>query len=161
MNAKPHLSLKALPWLVVAALLLPVTASAQGAKALEGTWDVTVTLRDCATDAAIRSFPRMVTFHKGGTLTERAVAGTEAAPSARTGGQGAWDYLGAQEFTYSLKFLRLTTFGGPDGFVGELWALDLDRSGQSYAADGIVHITLANGFVVGPLCATEDGAKLF
>lgn len=160
MNAA-NLSLKTLPWLVAAALLLPASASAQGAKALEGTWDVTVTLRNCATGAPIRSFPRMITFHKGGTLTEWAAAGTEAVPVARAVGQGAWKYLGEQDFTYSLKFLRLTAFGGPDGFISELRALDVEESGQGYSAEGVGHITLANGFLIGPLCATEDGVKLF
>lgn len=161
MNAKLNPPIKALPWLIAAALFAPAVANAEGAKALEGTWDVTVTLRVCATGAVIRSFPRMLTFHKGGTLTEWAAAGLEAAPVARGVGQGAWEYLGKQEFTYSLKFLRLTPFGGPDGFISELRMLDVDSSGRSYEADGVAHITLANGFVVGPLCATEDGAKLF
>lgn len=154
-------ALKTLPWLIAASLLLPATASAEGANALEGTWDVAVTLRNCATGDPIRSFPRMITFHKGGTLTEWAAAGTDAAPVARAVGQGAWEYLGDQEFTYSLKFLRLTPAGGPDGFISELRTLDVDPSGQGYAADGVAHITLANGFVIGPLCATEAGTRLF
>ena len=150
-----------LPWLIAAVLVWPVAANAQGAKALEGTWDVLGTIRDCGTGAAIRSAPRLVTFHKGGTLTEWAAFGTEQAPTNRTVGQGAWEYLGDGEFAYSLKFLRLTSFGGPDGFVSELRTLEVDPSGQSFAADGVAHITLPNGFVIGPLCATEAGTKLF
>jgi hypothetical protein len=161
MNTTANLSLKTLSCLVAAACLLPTAADAQGSKALEGTWDVTVTIQACDTGASIRSFGRLITFHRGGTLTEWAASGSEAAPVSRSVGQGAWEYLGAQGFSYSLKFLRMTAFGGADGFVSELWSLDVDRSGESYSADGTAHINLANGIVVGPLCVTESGAKLF
>lgn len=161
MNEKLNPSMRKLVWLIAAALFWPVMASAQGAKALEGTWDVEVTLRDCATDAIIRSFPRMITFHKGGTLSEWSAAGTEAVPVARGVGQGEWSYLGEQAFAYSLKFLRLTSKGGPDGFISEQRVLEVDASSDSYVADGVAHITLANDVVVGPLCATEAGTKLF
>lgn len=152
---------KGLAYLLAAILVWPIAANAQGSKALEGAWEVAVTLRDCASGASIRSFPRMITFHKGGTLTEWTAAGTDAAPVTRGVGQGAWEYLGNQQFTYSLKFLRLTAFGGPDGFIRELRTLNVDPSGLQYDADGIAHITLANGFVVGPICATEIGTRLF
>lgn len=158
---QPNFAKKTLPWLIVAALVWPLAANANGAKALEGTWDVTVTLRNCASNAEIRSFPRMITFHKGGSLTEWAAAGTEAVPSARGVGLGAWGYLGSQEFIYSLKFLRLTPVGAADGFIEEVRELEVSPSGQNFAADGTAHLTLANGFVIGPLCATEAGTKLF
>ena len=152
---------KGLACLTVGILVWPIAANAQGSKSLEGAWDVAVTLRDCANGASIRSFPRMITFHKGGSLTESTAAGTDATPVARSVGQGTWEYLGNQQFSYSLKFLRLTAFGGPDGFIRELRTLNVDPSGLQYEADGIAHITLANGFVVGPICATEIGTRLF
>lgn len=147
-----------LPWLAVAALSWPVAASADGAKSLEGTWDITVTLRNCQSGAAIRSFPRMVTFAKGGTLSEFSAAGLEAAPVARAPGHGAWEYLGDSWFAYSLKFLRLTAAGGPDGFISEV--RELEVNGDSFAADGSAVITLANG-VTFPACATEVGTRLY
>jgi hypothetical protein len=157
---KPRTAIKALPLLIAAALAWPLAANAGGPKALEGTWDVTVTLRDCASDTAIRSFPRMVTFHTGGTLTEWAAAGTEAMPTIRSVGQGAWEFLGKREFTYSVKFLRLTPFGGPNGSVAEQFVLEVESSGLGYAAEGIAHVTFANGVVI-PLCLSEAGIKVF
>jgi hypothetical protein len=155
-----HTAIKAVPLLIAAVLTWPLAANAGGPKALGGTWDVTVTVRDCASDAAIRSFPRMVTFHKGGTLTEWAAAGTEAFPTIRSVGQGAWQFLGQREFTYSLKFLRLTPFGGPNGSVAEQFMLEVESSGLGYAAEGIAHVTFANGVVI-PLCLSEAGIKVF
>lgn len=159
---QPRTTIKALLLLIAAALTWPLAANAGGGStALEGTWDVTVTVRNCASDVAIRSFPRMVTFHKGGTLTEWAAAGTEAQPTNRSVGQGTWGFLGNREFTYSLKFLRLTPFGGPDGSVAEQYKMEVESSGLGYAAKGIAHITLGNGFVIGPLCLSEAGIKVF
>lgn len=150
-----------LPLLAAAALTWPVAASAQGAKALEGTWDVTVTLRNCQTGDAIRSIPRMVTFAKGGTLSEFAAGGTDAMPVSRSPGHGAWAYLGDSLFTYSVKFMRLTASGAPDGSISEVRDLAMDSSGDSFTADGRAVITFANGTQSPVLCATEAGTRLF
>lgn len=128
-------------------------------KALVGTWDTTVTITDCTSGAAIRSFPRLMTFHRGGTLSEWSAAGTEAAPVVRASGQGTWEHLGGNEFAYELKFLRLTPFSGPDGSIRESRMLSVDRLNGRYNADGTANITLANGFVIGPICSTETGTK--
>lgn len=147
--------------LLAVALFWPPVAGAQGAKALEGTWDVTVTLRNCVTNDPIRSFPRLITFAKGGTLSEWAAGGTEIAPAVRGSGQGSWENLGDDAFTYSLKFLRLTAFGGPDGFISEVRYLNLDQSGHHFSADGVAVITFGNGATSPQLCATEAGTKIF
>jgi hypothetical protein len=155
-----RIAIKALALLIAAALTWPLAANAGGPKALEGTWDVTVTLGVCGSDVVIRSFPRMVTFHKGGTLTEWAAAGTELQSTNRSVGQGTWGFLGHRGFTYSLKFLRLTPFGGPDGSVAEQYRMEVESSGLGYAAEGIAHVTLANGVVIS-LCLSETGIKVF
>lgn len=157
----PITAMKLLTLLLALGLLWPPLVSAQGAKALEGTWDVTVTLRNCETGNAIRSFPRLITFAKGGTLSEWAAGGTEFAPAIRGSGQGSWENLGDDAFTYSLKFLRLTSFGGPDGFISELRFLNIDQSGSHFSADGVAVITFGNGATSPQLCATEAGTKIF
>lgn len=150
-----------LPLLAAAALNWPIAASAQGAKALEGTWDVAVTLRNCQTGDAIRSFPRMITFAKGGTLSEFAAAGSDAMPVVRAPGHGAWAYLGDSLFTYSVKFMRLTASGAPDGSISEVRDVEMDSAGASFTADGRAVITFANGAQSPVLCATEAGTRLF
>ena len=152
---------KALFGLLLGTLTWPMALHAQGTKELEGTWDVTVTLKNCVSGTAIRSFPRMITFQRGGSLTEWASSGTDTAPVSRSVGLGAWEYLGSQEFSYDLKFIRMNQFGGSDGFIQELLTLKVDTSGSGYTADGMAYITLSNGFVVGPLCANEKGSRLF
>jgi hypothetical protein len=82
--------------LVVACVFVAANVFGQGTQGgrLEGTWSMQVTVTDCA-GHTIRSFPTLVVFMAGGTLTE-ASGGT--APALQTGGKGClepyhWQYL--------------------------------------------------------------------
>lgn len=151
---------KFLPLIVVTSLTWPVAAGAAGVGALQGTWEVEVTIRDCSTDNPIRTVPRMITFAWGGTLSEYTAAGTASMPVARAPGHGAWEYLGKSSFTYSVKFMRLTALGEPDGNISETRLLEVSESGDSFEAEGTSLITLANGLQF-PACATEVGTRLY
>jgi hypothetical protein len=54
---------------------------------LEGAWRLQVTVRDCQTGVALRTFPALFTFAKGGTL---AVTTAGQLPSLSTTGLGVW-----------------------------------------------------------------------
>ena len=84
--------------------------SASDALRIEGTWMVRVTLRDCATGAALSSVNSLVTFAPGGTLTEIPGA-TPFAPGQRSDGQGTWSHTGGQ--TYLERFVALIRFDTP------------------------------------------------
>ena len=77
-------------------LLFATSRAQDGANAshggqIEGTWRVQVTLRNCQTGAEIRTFPAMLTFAQGGTLTGTS---TVVAPSLRGGDFGIWQFDG-------------------------------------------------------------------
>ena len=134
--------------------------SGNGARSIEGAWDVTVTLRNCLDGAEIRSFPRLNTFMQGGTMQETAAAGTAAQPALRSPGHGVWAHIAGQSFTYTIKFLRLNADGSPAGFVRENRAVEVDAFESSYSATGTASINLPNGTVLGPFCATEAGTRI-
>jgi hypothetical protein len=74
---------------------------------IKGTWFVQVTLRNCATNAALGSFNSLVTFAPGGTLSES--AGSLAfAPGQRSTGHGNWTHDGGH--TYSQRIVALILF---------------------------------------------------
>jgi hypothetical protein len=125
-----------------------------GARGLEGAWTVTVTVRNCQTGAAIRTFPRMNTFMQGGTMQEFAAA---VAPSLRGPGQGVWSFLYDGSFTYALHFLRFNADGTFAGSVVEHRSVQV--SGDTYNATGTGEIYDANGNVVTATCATEAGSR--
>jgi hypothetical protein len=70
---------------------------------LAGSWYTDVTTRDCATGAALRSFPAINTFSNGGELIDTS---TVVAPSLRSPGHGTWERLGDHRFkSVSFAFL--------------------------------------------------------
>jgi hypothetical protein len=101
---------------VVAALAVPTATLArtskghprghhdQAAAGVVGTWDVQVTPTGQAT------FPALLTFHRGGGLTE-----TESdAPGT---GLGAWKRTGPNTFALSFKIFSFSPAGDPQGWV--------------------------------------------
>jgi hypothetical protein len=75
---------------------------------LEGTWLVEVTLRDCSTNAQIGlPFESVVTFHRGGTVTET-TSSRAFAIGQRSDGQGKWQFQGHD--SYSQRMVSLIKF---------------------------------------------------
>jgi len=83
---------------------------------LVGAWVVQVTLRDCATNAPLGpSFNSLVTFHRGGTLSES--PGTLAfAIGQRSSGHGNWARQHAR--TYSQRMVALLLFNTDPNLPG-------------------------------------------
>ena len=84
--------------------------SSPNARRIEGTWLVRVTLRNCSTGAALASFNSIVTFERGGTLSETP-GGVTFAPGQRSDGQGSWRRTGGH--TYVQRFVALIRFDTP------------------------------------------------
>ena len=82
-----------------------VSASGNG---LEGTWLVQVTLRDCSTNNPIgQPFNALVTFHRGGTISE-STSSRAFAIGQRSDGQGNWGAEG--NHTYNQRMVNLINF---------------------------------------------------
>ena len=68
------------------------------ARAIEGVWAMTITLRDCATGAQMGPpFMTLVTNHQGGTITE-SNGSPGYAPGQRTQGHGLWNHISGATF---------------------------------------------------------------
>jgi hypothetical protein len=91
------------------------TALAQPpAAALQGTWGVLVTTRNCATNTPLGPpFNSLVTFAEGGTITESA-GGVAFAPDQRSAGHGVWAHQGGVTFSQRMiALLRFSTAPNP------------------------------------------------
>jgi hypothetical protein len=73
-------------------------------KSLQGTWFVRVTLRNCATNASLGSFDSLVTFHRGGTLSE-STSSPAFAVGQRSPGHGNWVFEENHRFTQRMVAL--------------------------------------------------------
>ena len=67
---------------------------------LQGTWRVQVTVRDCQTGDALRTFPALFTFASGGTLTA-ATAGVP--PALTTPNLGVWQHTNGHASAFQKK----------------------------------------------------------
>ena len=82
-----------------------------GARALEGVWAMSITLRDCATTAPLGPpFRTLLTFHAGGTMSESPGA-TQFAPGQRSNGHGLWSHAGGATFTS--RFVAMVLYDTP------------------------------------------------
>ena len=112
---------------------------------LEGTWRLQVTVRDCLTHAAVRTFPALFTFAKGGAL---AVTTAGQPPSLFTPGLGAWRHTEghtynavSEQFVFSAagawiqthRLTRTIDLNKADEFTDEVKLEILDTTGNVIA----------------------------
>ncbi len=74
---------------------------------LRGTWLVQVTLRNCATNTPLGTFNSIVTFHRGGTLSE-STSSLVFAIGQRSAGHGHWAAEGDR--SYRQRMVSLINF---------------------------------------------------
>jgi hypothetical protein len=122
---------------------------------LEGTWNMQITLNDCS-GHVIRSFPTLVVFMAGGTLTE-ASGGT--APALATGGKGVWSHTTGNTYAFRFK-----DFNFNSSYVLTGWSIisgetTVDETGNANAGPATVEVYNANGVLVASLCADSAGTR--
>jgi hypothetical protein len=127
----------------------------KGARALEGTWNTVVTLRDCTTQAPLGTFRAMDMFIQGGSLVD-----TNAAPPTTRGpGFGSWSYVGEQQFTATLRFFIYNpdgTFAGVRRVAQEITMAEDNNTWESTVANIIYNPA---GTPVATGCATAVASR--
>jgi hypothetical protein len=97
---------------LVAVALSPQEMRLQAqAPTIEGVWGMSITIRDCTTNAPLGPpFRSLLTFHQGGTISE-SPANPGLAVGQRSHGHGVWTQSGPA--TVSSKFIALILFDTP------------------------------------------------
>ena len=137
--------------------MVAATATGQGTQGgtLQGTWDMRITLTDCA-GHVIRSFPSLIEFAAGGTVVE-SNAGTPQAQ--KTPGEGVWRLV--TDHTYAFRF-KFFTFNSQNVFTG--WTIiagetTVDETGNANAGSATVKVYDPNGVLLVTLCAETAGTR--
>ena len=141
-------------------------ASAPNA-ALVGVWGVEVTRRNCATDAPLGPpFNSLVTFHRGGTLSETA-GGLAFAIGQRSPGTGIWTRQRPR--VYLQRMVALILFDTPPnlpvspgffaGWQTVTHTVELSDA-DHFTSDGTNEFYKLNGEVYRTGCATAIGPEL-
>jgi len=148
--------------LVVACALLPMVAATAtrdregtiGGR-LQGTWEMQITLTDCS-GHVIRSFPTLVEFVAGGTVTE-ASGGT--APALQTGGKGVWSHTTDNTYAFRFKDFTFNTSNVFTGWVIITGETTVDATGNAIAGPATVQVYDPNGVLLATLCADAAGTR--
>jgi hypothetical protein len=127
------------------------------ADVIEGVWESTITIRDCTSGAAIRSFKGMNTFHRGGTLSD-----TNNQPTVNRGpGHGVWKKGVGGAYTASFRFYRYNPDGSLAGSqkVTRTTTLAVDNNNTT----GTISAQLLDtgDAVLQTLCGTETSVRVF
>lgn len=128
-----------------------------GGGRLNGSWDVRVTLYNCATGAAIRSFDSVTQFLQGGTLIDS----TSAMPQAlKTPGQGIWRHTGGDSYIFKFKVFNFDTAGNYSGYQIVSHRAQLDQSGLTYVSAGSALFFNASGALVMSGCSFTTASRM-
>jgi hypothetical protein len=146
--------------LVFACALLPMaatTATRDGTIGgrVQGTWEMQITLNDCS-GHVIRSFPTLVVFMAGGTVTE-ASGGT--APALQTGGKGVWSHTTDNTYAFRFKDFTFNTSNVFTGWVIISGETTVDAAGNANSGPATVQVYDPNGNLLASLCADAIGTR--
>jgi hypothetical protein len=147
------------PLVVACGLVLIVAPRATGQDTqggrLQGTWEMQITLTDCA-GHVIRSFPSLIEFAARGTVVE-SNAGTPQA--LKTPGLGVWRHTTDNNYAFRFKFF---TFDPQNVFTG--WTIitgetNVDSTGDANTGSATVDVYDPNGVLLVSLCAETTGTR--
>ena len=147
------------PLVVACALVSMVAATATGqgtqGRTLQGTWEMQITLTDCA-GYVIRNFPSLIEFAAGGTVVE-SNGGTPQA--LKTPGEGVWRRTTDNNYAFRFKFF---TFNSLNVFTG--WTIiagetTVDATGNANGGSATVKVYAPNGVLVATACAEISGTR--
>lgn len=127
------------------------------ARKLEGTWRVQVTLRNCQTGAALRTFPALLTFARGGTLTETTTAFSSA---MRSPGHGFWNHTRGRSFTAASDAFLFNPAGLWTGTQRITQSIEIGNDPDQLESTASVEIFDTFGSLTATGCATAVASRM-
>src|SRR5206468_11117577 len=147
------------PLVVACALVTMVATTATGQSTvggrLQGTWDMQISLTDCA-GHVIRSFPSLIEFVAGGTVVE-SNAGTPQA--LKTPGEGVWSHTTDNTYAFRFKFFTFDTSNVFTGWTIIAGTTTVNLTGDTNAGSATVKVYNTSGFLLVSLCASTAGTR--
>jgi len=133
-----------------------ISESRRGGDRLEGTWDAQVTIRNCQTGAAIRTFASIGTFMSGGTLLDS----TSGIPQAlKTPGHGVWSHTGGRNYRFKFKSFSFDANGNFTGWTIINHEANLNRRANEYESVGTAEVYAPNGNLLFTGCSTTTATR--
>lgn len=118
---------------------------------LIGTWDVQVTVRNCQTGAAFRTFPAIATFTAGGTTL---VSESGIAPALKTPAHGVWSQDRGNRYSFQTKAFNFDASGNFTGWIIINNDVRLNHDADEFESVGAARVFAPNGNLVFTGCST-------
>jgi hypothetical protein len=124
---------------------------------LEGTWRVHVTQRNCQTGAELRTFPALLAFAEGGTMT----GSTTAFPASLRGSdQGVWNHNGGRRYGAVSEAFLFSPAGAWVSTQRITQAIQIGPGQDSFTSDAAVEFFDTAGNVTLTGCATAVATRM-
>lgn len=127
------------------------------AKKLEGTWRAQITIRNCQTGEAVRTFPALVTFANGGTLNATAAG---SSPARVSPDYGTWRHTGGSTYSAVSEAFLFSTAGDWTGTQRVTRAIEIGDDPDESTANTSTEIFDVNGNLLATGCATSVARRL-
>jgi hypothetical protein len=121
-------------------------------KRLEGTWRVQLTVRDCQTNAALRTFPALFAFAKGGTLTATTAG---QSPAQFSPNLGVWEHTRGNTYTAVSEAFVFSPAGVWIQTHRLTRAIELDSDADEFTDSLTLEILDTNRNVIATGCGTS------
>jgi hypothetical protein len=129
-----------------------------GAILLEGTWKARITLRNCVTGEAMApSFPAMVSFARGGTMT---TADGGLSPAQRGPGHGSWRHTGSHTYRAVSEAFLFAPTGAMVGTQRLSQDIELGPNRDEFYSNVSAAILAPDGTQIAAGCASSEGQRL-
>lgn len=119
---------------------------------LEGTWRVTITLRNCQSGTALSQALGLNAFLSGGSMI--------AIPPVGGGGVGVWEHVAGPNFKNFVIISRLNSDNIPAGTDTITRHIQLSEDGQEFSSTDDFVRRDANGNTILVGCVTGAGVRL-
>jgi hypothetical protein len=129
---------------------------AESHNGLEGTWRLQVTVRDCQTGQALRTFPAMFTFAKGGTLS---VTTAGQLPSLSTTGLGVWRHTDGHTYSAVSEAFIFSSAGAWTQTHRLTRVIEIANDAQEFTDTVALQIFDTNGNLIVTGCATSVASR--
>ena len=134
-----------------------VAQTASDADPIEGVWESSITIKDCASGAVVRSFKGEGMFHRGGSLT----ADNSLPPPTRGLALGNWQHGGGLTYTANFRFLRFNPDGSVAGSQKVQRVLNLSADRNSLTGTITGQVLDPAEVVLQPICGSETAVRIY
>ena len=134
-----------------------VAQTTENVDAMEGVWESTVALKDCASGTVFETLKVATIVHHGGGLTSE----DSSPPTSRGAAFGQWKHGSGETYTFKLRFMRFETDGSLAGALLAQRNLTLSANGDSLSGTLTAQVLAVDGSVLQSICGSETGARIY